>query len=74
MEIKDELLANPNRGVIINAANEVAIEKFIAKEIGFMDISRTIIGAYEKFSVAPKNIDDVFALDKEVREFLGRVK
>ena len=73
-EIKDELLANPNRGVIINAANEVAIEKFIAKEIGFMDISRTIIGAYEKFSVEPKNIDDVFALDKEVREFLGRVK
>jgi 1-deoxy-D-xylulose-5-phosphate reductoisomerase len=67
-EIKNDLLANPNKGVIINAANEVAIERFINKEIGFMDISKTIIKAYERYSHMPKNIDDVFALDEEVRE------
>ena len=66
-QIKDELLNNPIKGVVINAANEVAIEKFINKEIGFMDISKIIIDALESFTQMPKNVDDVFALDKEIR-------
>ena len=68
-EIKEELLKNPNRGVLINAANEVAIEKFIAKEIGFMDISRIIIEAYNRFQIEPHSIDDIFQIDKEVRAY-----
>lgn len=72
-QIKDELLKNPARGVVVNAANEAAIEKFIAKEIGFMDIAKTVIRAYEKFDVVPKSVDDVFALDKEIRAFV-RIK
>ena len=71
-EIKEDLLKNPYLGVVVNAANEAAIEKFIAKEIGFMDISHNIIKAYEKFRDAPKSIDDVFAADKEVRSFVAR--
>jgi 1-deoxy-D-xylulose-5-phosphate reductoisomerase len=67
--IKEELLKYPARGVVINAANEAAIEMFIAKKIGFMDISTTIIKAYEKFTDTAKNIDDIFAIDKEVRAF-----
>lgn len=70
-EIKNDLLENPNRGVVINAANEAAIQKFINKEIGFMDISKTIIESYERFSDEPKSIDDVFSLDKEVRKAIG---
>jgi len=66
-EIKNDLLKNPNKGVIVNASNEVAIEKFINKEIGFMDISKTIIKAYEKFDYEPKSVDDVFEMDREVR-------
>ncbi|MEA2100314.1 MAG: 1-deoxy-D-xylulose-5-phosphate reductoisomerase [Campylobacterota bacterium] len=66
-EIKEDLLKNPNRGVVINASNEVAIEKFINKEIGFMDISKIIIESYEKFSDEPKSVDDVFEIDKEAR-------
>jgi 1-deoxy-D-xylulose-5-phosphate reductoisomerase len=55
--------------VIINAANEVAIEKFIAKEIGFMDISKTILNTYEKFyDFKAQSVDDIFAVDKEIRE------
>jgi len=68
--IKNELLKNPARGAVVNAANEAAIEKFINKEIGFMDISRSIIGAFEKFEELPKNVDDVFALDAEVRAYI----
>lgn len=71
-QIKEELLKNPARGVVVNAANEVAIEKFISREIGFMDISKTIIKAYEKFTELPKSVDDVFAIDKEVRDFVRK--
>ena len=66
-EIKEELLQNPMLGVIVNASNEIAIEKFINKEIGFMDISKTILKAFNEFRDIPKNIEDVFMIDKEVR-------
>ena len=69
-EIKKELLKKPALGVVVNAANEAAIEMFINKEIGFMDISKTIITAFNRFTDIPRNIDDVFALDKEVRSFI----
>ncbi len=69
-QIKEDLLKNPIKGVIINAANEIAIERFINKEIGFMDISKIIVETYEKDFVIPKNIDDVFALDEEIRAIL----
>jgi len=68
-EIKEELLKKPNFGVVINAANEAAIEKFVAKEIGFMDISRTIIQAYRAFQTQPQSIDDIYLIDKEVRAY-----
>lgn len=69
-EIKEDLLKNPERGVVVNAANEAAIEKFIEGRIGFMDIAKTVIRAYEKFDSVPKNVDDVFGLDEEVRKVL----
>ena len=72
-EIKNELLKTPQRGVVINAANEVAIEKFINKEIGFMDISKSIMTAFDKFQVLPQSVDDVFALDTEVRDFVRQI-
>jgi len=71
--IKEELLKNPQRGVVINAANEAAIEMFIEKKIGFTDISKNIICAFEKFSDAlPLGVEDVFSIDKEVRNFVGK--
>jgi len=73
-QIKNELLKNPARGTVVNAANEAAIEMFINKEIGFMDISKNIITAFDRFSDVAKNIDDVFMIDKEVREFVRREK
>ena len=72
--IKEELLKNPIRGLVVNAANEMAIEKFINKKINFMDISSNIMNAFDKFTDMPKNVDDVFALDAEVREFVRNIK
>ncbi|WP_345979829.1 1-deoxy-D-xylulose-5-phosphate reductoisomerase [Sulfurimonas sp. HSL3-2] len=69
-QIKEELLKNPKRGVVINAANEAAIKKFIAGKNGFLDISSDILKAYEKFQDEPNSIEDVFTIDKEVRTFV----
>ena len=70
-EIKKELLKYPALGVVVNAANEAAIERFINKEIGFMDISKNIISAFEKFRDIPNDMQDIFAIDREVRKFVG---
>lgn len=68
-QIREDLLKNPNLGVVVNAANEAAIEMFIAKKIGFVDISKTIIAMYDKFRDQPKSVEDIFLMDREVREF-----
>ena len=73
-EIREELLANPARGVVVNAANEAAIEKFINKEIGFMDISKNIITAFHKFTDIPKSVEDVFTIDEDVRAYVKAMK
>jgi 1-deoxy-D-xylulose-5-phosphate reductoisomerase len=73
-QIKDDVLKNPNRGVIINAANEIAIEQFVEGKIGFLDISRRILEAYEHFDCEPKSVDEIFDIDKEVRTFIREMR
>jgi 1-deoxy-D-xylulose-5-phosphate reductoisomerase len=73
-EIKNDLLCNPARGVIVNAANEVAIERFVRGEIRFIDISAMILRAYEVFSAVPESVDAIFALDDEVRTFVRGIQ
>lgn len=69
-EIKDEILRNPKMGVVINAANEVAVDKFLKEEIKFCDIAKITLKAYEKFSdITLRDIKDIFQIDKEVRRF-----
>ncbi|MDD5157911.1 1-deoxy-D-xylulose-5-phosphate reductoisomerase [Sulfurimonas sp.] len=70
-QIKDELLKNPALGVVINSANEASIESFMGGKIGFMNISKNILDIYEKFQVPPKCIDEVFEIDREIRDFLS---
>lgn len=69
-EIRQELLRNPRRGVIVNAANEAAIELFVGGKISFLDISKQVIHAFEHFTQEPKNIEEVFAMDRDVRHHI----
>lgn len=69
-EIRKELLRNPKRGVIINAANEAAIELFVEGKISFLDISKQVIHAFEHFTQEPKSIEEVFAMDLDVRNHI----
>lgn len=69
-EIKDDLLRHPKRGLVVNAANEAAIELFIEEKCSFLDISKKIIMAYEYFDKEVQSLDEVFELDKEVRAYV----
>jgi 1-deoxy-D-xylulose-5-phosphate reductoisomerase len=53
---------------VLNAANEVAVELFLAGRIGFTEIAATVEQALEDFAApAPKDIADVMDLDRETR-------
>ncbi|WP_457599105.1 1-deoxy-D-xylulose-5-phosphate reductoisomerase [Hydrogenimonas sp.] len=68
--IKEDLLAHPERGVVVNAANEVAIGKFMAGRIPFGELSKLVIEAYECFDDAvPRSLEEVFEIDAAVRRW-----
>jgi 1-deoxy-D-xylulose-5-phosphate reductoisomerase len=60
---------------ILNAANEVAVSGFLAGEIGFLDIARSVEETMRVLTapVAPSSLDDVQALDAEARRVAGDV-
>ncbi len=69
-EIKETLLNTPDLGVVVNTANEYAIERFLKKECKFLDISKTILKAVEKFeNIRLSSVEDIFEIKKEVRNW-----
>lgn len=68
--LKDAVLDNPDLGVIINAANEEYVAKFLAEKCGFMDIEKFVFESLAKFSdKKASNLDEIFETDRVVREF-----
>ena len=73
-EIKNTLLNNPDLGVVVNCANEYAIDLFTQNKIGFVDISSIILKSVQKFEdVKTASVDDVFEIKKECIKFLRSV-
>ena len=69
--IKDQLLQNPHLGVVVNAANEVAIDAFQKEQCSFFGMSDKVLNAYQKFeTIKAKNINDIIRIDKEVRAYV----
>ncbi|MDN5092501.1 1-deoxy-D-xylulose-5-phosphate reductoisomerase [Aliarcobacter butzleri] len=69
-QLKDEILSNLDLGVVLNAANEVAVSKFLNSQIGFLDISKITMNAINKFhNTNASSIEDIFQIDKEVRKY-----
>ncbi len=52
----------------LNAANEVAVGAFINGEIGFLDIMSLAERVLDEPLSAPTSVEDVFAVDAQVRE------
>lgn len=61
--------------IVLNAANEAAVARFLNGEIGFLDIPRAVAHALETF--AGKNItalEDVLALDYMIKQQISQFK
>ncbi|MEP1421843.1 MAG: 1-deoxy-D-xylulose-5-phosphate reductoisomerase [Erythrobacter sp.] len=53
---------------ILNAANEVAVEAFLAGQIGFSRITAVAQATLERYDApSPSNLEDVLAIDSEAR-------
>jgi 1-deoxy-D-xylulose-5-phosphate reductoisomerase len=54
--------------VVLNAANEIAVESFLSEQIGFLDIPRVVEQAMEKAPNGQLNtLADVIEIDREAR-------
>ena len=77
---RETLAAGGSAGTVLNAANEIAVEAFLARRIGFLaiaDIVEAILeGSVDLSAIAAGTVDDVFAIDSEARSrarsLLGR--
>jgi 1-deoxy-D-xylulose-5-phosphate reductoisomerase len=71
-DIKDQLLHNDNLGVVLNAANEVAVDRFLKNKIKFTEISQLCMNTLKHFeNVTLNTVDDIFSVDREVRAWMG---
>jgi 1-deoxy-D-xylulose-5-phosphate reductoisomerase len=62
------LLAGGARPAVLNAANEVAVEAFLAERIRFLDIALIVAKALERYDPPePQNLGDVLVIDSEAR-------
>ncbi len=69
-EIKDLLLEKSDLGVVVNTANEFAINLFLKEKIGFLGISKMILDAIKKFEdIRINNINEIFEIKSEVRKW-----
>ena len=61
---------------VLNAADEIAVERFLDGEIGFADVSDAVIDAYEKMGFAKnaRSLDEIRAADRESREIARKYK
>jgi 1-deoxy-D-xylulose-5-phosphate reductoisomerase len=73
---REALDAGGARPAILNAANEVAVEAFLQRRIGFLEIAAIVehtISCYDP--AAPDSVDAVLAIDAQARILAGeRVK
>jgi 1-deoxy-D-xylulose-5-phosphate reductoisomerase len=68
--LKDALISDPSTAIAVNAANEIAVLAFLNEQIAFGEIANMIFEVYNRFGAHKiAHLDDVFALDSEVREY-----
>jgi len=66
-------------GAVFNAAKETALDHFIARNIGFLDMAPVVEHTLDRFSArnsltrAPETLADVLAMDQEARRLAGEV-
>jgi 1-deoxy-D-xylulose-5-phosphate reductoisomerase len=62
------LRAGGSAPIVLNAANEISVENFLAGRLGFMRIPTLIEAVLGEVAVRPvRHLDDVFEVDREAR-------
>jgi 1-deoxy-D-xylulose-5-phosphate reductoisomerase len=70
---RDALKTGGGCPAILNAANEVAVEAFLQRRIGFLDIASTVAEVLDMLGTPPaETLDDVVALDQAARRAADR--
>ena len=66
---REVLGGSGGEAVVLNAANEIAVEAFLRGGLGFSDIVGLVGEALEKIGAPrPQSVEEVVALDRETRE------
>ena len=74
IKLKNKINEFESSSIIINAANEVAVEQFLGKKLSFLKIHKTIMSIlndrnYKKYAIKkPKNIKEIIMIDNWARE------
>lgn len=72
---REALKTGGSAPTLLNAANEVAVGRFLAGEIGFLDIAANVEQTLNEIPARPiAALDDVFAADAEARRFAANLK
>ena len=69
---REALDAGGARPAILNAANEVAVEAFLRRRIGFLEIAAIVEHILTRYDPsAPDSVDAVLAIDAKARILAG---
>lgn len=64
----EALAAGGGRTIVLNAANEVAVEAFCERELGFTEMFSVVASITEGFAApAPGSVEEILAIDAEAR-------
>ena len=70
---RETLLAGGGAPAILNAANEIAVEAFLQRKIGFLDIAGTVAQVLDLLGTPPADtLEEVIALDQAARRAADR--
>lgn len=73
-QLKQPLLELPELGVVVNAANEVAVQQFLSGDIPFGEIARIVLETFAHFeNRSVESIEACFALDEETRRYATKI-
>ena len=71
---RDALRAGGAAPAILNAANEIAVEAFMQRRIGFLDIAGTVSGVLDAMGAhSADTLDEVIAVDAAARRAAERL-
>ena len=80
LDIVEKVGRNLDLGVIFNAAKEIALDRFISGEIGFLDMANLVEKTLEESSLinrikkSPQNVSGILELDELTRVFAKKLK